>query len=563
MRRHPVRAGICRTGPLPRWSNPLATRARASTNAEPIAAHDGGPIEPDLADPSERSGRLRPLHAAALVAALVSFALVVGGGARSQAGASFDGRALLALAAVGLPVVAAAAVLAPWRGLLAWLVIMPLLNAARIDAYLGPLQVIPTTIVVASLCCGWVFGRGAGRAGSARADAIALGTAAAVSGLGLLATFAGGDPATSVPVFVNGLMAPVVLGAVVVALRPTRDQVVQLLVALGASVTIASTYNLFRLLRDAATSGATDITRVAFARYTYYNVGIFGSMLAMTLPLLIALLLVRRRRPGRRTAAVVCVALAIEVVATYLTFTKSAWIGGLVGITLTLLLLVHGARRRVGVLISAMLVAALIVPYPSWILQAVAPNLASGYSTFVTGIQGTDRAASWNPATQEGEVSIGERVLATEAGIRMTIDHPLLGVGPGRFGVLYAGAYRSPGATRALGAPHDLVIDLTSEFGLPLATIVLLALLYAVSRAVLVYRRVGADRWIGAGLIGALFAFATVALTFGMDLYRPWRYMDSDVLFAALLAAAAIAISRVGAAGDTGIAVQPQPPELV
>ena len=562
MRRHPVRAGTCRTGPVPRWSNPLATRARASTNTNPIAAVDGGPIEPGLADPSERSSRLRPLHAAAVVAALVSFALVVGGGARSQAGDSFDGRALLALAAVGLPVAAAAAVLAPWRGLLAWLVIMPLLNAARIDAYLGPLQVIPTTIVVASLCCGWLFGRGAGRPRSARAEAIAMGTAAVVSGLGLLATFAGGDPVTSIPVFVNGLMAPVVVGAVVVALRPTRSQVVQLLVALAASVTIASTYNLFRLFRDAASSGATDISRVAFARYTYYNVGIFGSMLAMTLPLLIALLLAHRRGFGRRATAVVCIALAIEVVATYLTFTKSAWIGGLVGITVTLLLLVHGARRRVGVLVSAMLVAALIVPYPSWILQAVAPNLASGYSTFVTAIQGTDRAASWNPATQEGEVSIGERVLATEAGIRMTIDHPLLGVGPGRFGVLYAGAYRSPGATRALGAPHDLVIDLTSEFGLPLATIVLLALLYAAYRAVLVYRRAGTDQWIGAGLVGALFAFATVALTFGMDLYRPWRYMDSDVIFAALLAAAAIAIGRAGPVADTGLAVQPKPPEL-
>lgn len=473
---------------------------------------------------------------------MAGLAVVAAGAAVAPVGDSFDAKILTILALVISPLVCAAAVVEPWAGLMGWLVAMPLLNATRTGVGLGPVQVIPSTVVVACLCVGSLY---ASRGDGARSGRMRL-AGWALPGLVVLlaaaSTLAAGDPTTSVPVALNGLVVPTVLAALVIGLRPTRERIVWLLAAMGASVTIASVYNLLRLLRDFTSLGAAQAARTDFARFTYYNVGIFGDMLAMTVPLLLVFVFAwRYDRLTRRAVFLVGAAAALEVVAAYLTFTKSAWIGCLAGSSLTLILVARSWRQRAAVFVVAAIMAAMIVPYPAYALRPVSAAAADGYLTFIATIQGTDRAASWDPRTKEGEVSVNERVLATEAGLRMTRDHPLLGVGPGQFGVEYAQQYKDAQATRPLGSPHNVVVDLTAEYGLPLALLVLAGFAAAFLGGFRAYRRGGPDRLLGAAIVGALAAFLVVGLTFGSDLYRPWRYMDSDVVFAALLLAAGVA----------------------
>ncbi len=488
-------------------------------------------------------------NAVAGLAGLAGFYLVVESNAHSSLGESIDAKVLLVVAALTAPAVAALLVLAPWRGLLAWLIAMPLLNATRSSVTAGDLQIIFSTIAAAALAAGWLLrSRTVARS---RLERPAWIVAATISALALAAAVHAGVTSTGLTIAVQGVVVPAVVGAAAASLLATRRQLVTLSAAMGASVVLASAYNILRLARDTVSLGFAQADRGDFARFTYYNVGIFGDMLAITMPLLVAAAFVWRSE-GRTIAWKLAAAAAgVEVVAAYLSFTKSAWLGCLAGITLTLLLVAPTWQRRIQVLVASAIIAALFIPYPAFVLGAVSKDFAGRYDSFMTGIQGTDRAQSWNPTTAEGEVSIVERLTATKAGLAMTRDHPLLGVGPGGFEAAYAGAYRNPSATRTLGSPHDVFVDLSAEFGLPMAALVTLvlasALVIALRTATRTVRR-GSRSVLppiapaAAGLAGALVAFVVVGVTFGIDLYRPWRYHDSDVVFAALLIAAACAL---------------------
>jgi hypothetical protein len=91
-----------------------------------------------------------------MVAASLAFVLL--GSGPMNVGSSLGAHLLLAVAAVGT-LASAVAVLSPWVGLISWIVVMPILDAARADAYLGPVQVIPSTLIVAGTVIGWWYER--------------------------------------------------------------------------------------------------------------------------------------------------------------------------------------------------------------------------------------------------------------------------------------------------------------------------------------------------------------------------------------------------------------------
>ncbi|MGZ6339828.1 MAG: O-antigen ligase family protein, partial [Candidatus Limnocylindrales bacterium] len=174
------------------------------------------------------------------------------------------------------------------------------------------------------------------------------------------------------------------------------------------------------------------------------------------------------------------------------------------------------------------------------------PGIASRYEQLVSAVN--SRSGTIDPGTLEGEVSVTERVLATVAGLRMAVDHPILGVGPGQFATQYEYRYRAASATRYLDSAHDMLAYVAAEFGLPVAGLLVLGLGAALLLAWQTMRRAteALERIAAASVLAALVGFLVVGLTFGVDLYRAYRLVDSDVVCAALLVGTAIALWAAG-----------------
>ena len=354
----------------------------------------------------------------------------------------------------------------------------------------------------------------------------------------LLSLIASPAPLPGIPIILHGAIEPILVAFLVTTLRPTRGQILWLGGAIVLGLALASLYSVLRIGRLATTIAGLEAVRVQLAHFTFYNVGLYGIALSMAIPLAVAGLLYWKSIGLRRPAVIGLVALLVVLLAgLYLTFSKSAWLA-----TAFALLVVVVARFRrpwqlAGLTVATAIGLSLFVPYPIYLLRAVNVQLpaTNPYVELVTKMSG-GRLSSWDVGSPEGEVSITERWRATVAAGRMVVDHPLLGVGPGRFGDEYAGRYADAGATRHLGAPHDLLPEVASELGLVAALLLLVSLLGAAWSA---WRAARAPdpllRTLGAGFGGALAGFVVVTATFGLDLYRDYRVMNSDVVIAGLV----------------------------
>jgi O-antigen ligase len=249
-------------------------------------------------------------------------------------------------------------------------------------------------------------------------------------------------------------------------------------------------------------------------------------------------------RPGAATLSVISIALLVTLACLYLTFSKSAWLATGVALCLLALACLHGWRSRLVAVFLAVVASAVVAPWPLVVLRPMAPPVAGGYEALMTRIWGADRLASWDPTTAGGEVSITERLYASGAALQMAADHPLLGVGLDRFKSEYAGAYRDPRAKVVLDSAHDLLPNLAAESGLPFALLVAAAMAAGLAAAWRVWGATddGELRLLAAGLGTALVAWWIVSATFDPDLYRIWRLMASDIVFAAVLVGLALAL---------------------
>jgi hypothetical protein len=489
----------------------------------------------------------RAVFALAIAGAVATGAVCVPRGFERN-GIQVPAAAAWGIVALGVAIAVLAALRA-WPGLLAWIVAMPFFTAARIGPVVGWVQLTSTTVILATVACSIVLGFRRTRPNTPTAP---LALAGLIVALAVLATTISPDLSTSVSITLHGIIEPVVVGVLIVIIRPTLRQLVALAGAMAASVVIAGAVNLVRIVLVVHHLGDFQALRNEFGRITFYNVGLFGAMLATVLPL-IAIVIVRPGlisgaferagsalgrassavRPGDRADATLRLAgavifgfLLLEIA---LTFSKSAWIACAV-VALGLALALPGTWRRRGVgLVGIGVVAVFFVLISS-----------------VTAAKSSDRNNSFDPNSAEGEASITARFQATRAAVHMAIDHPLLGVGPGLFGYQYAGRYRSAEVKDLLQSAHDMIPNIAAEYGLPLALIFSLTVLAALLASV--------RTWLsGAGLARllaltyglALAAFMTVATLFGTDLYRTYRYMNTDVVFLGLLLGAiAVLASR-------------------
>ena len=465
-----------------------------------------------------------------------------------------------AIMAIGV-VIAVLAAFRPWPALLAWIVCMPFFTAARIGPVVGWVQLTSTTVILATLACSILLGFRRTRPST---PTVPLALAGLIAALAVLATTISPDLSTSISITLHGVLEPVVVGILIVLIRPTLRQLVALAGAMAASVVIAGTVNLVRIVLVVHHLGDFQALRNEFGRITFYNVGLFGAMLATVLPLMAILIarpelisgfLGRARsdaagtlgrtasavRSSDRTArllrlagALVFAFLLLEI---SLTFSKSAWIAGtIVGLGLALAL--PGTWQRRGLGLAGIGGAAIF-----FVLISAVTNAPT-----------SDRNNSFDPNSAQGEASITARLQATKAAVHMAIDHPVLGVGPGLFGYQYAGHYRSADVKDLLQSAHDMIPNIAAEYGIPLALIfslTVLAALLAVLRTWL--SGAGLARLLALTFGLSLVAFMTVATLFGTDLYRTYRYMNTDVVFLGLLLGAiAVLFSRTAEAGEYG-----------
>ena len=482
--------------------------------------------------------------AAALLGAAVAV-LIMAGAYRPTEAPSWLGAAVAVVAgAVAVTMVVLALTRPAWGALLV-VAGMPVVSVARAQLWIGPVQVLPITLVITALVIGVMIASGVPEPDAPPAPRPRTWLLLVLGGSLAIAATLVNPTSDALNVTLHGVLEPMAAFGVVLATRPSPPQAAWALVALAVSVAIATLINLAWL---AVVLVPRDLyeQRLLLARLTYFNAGIFGTMLVTAIPAALVPVLLRDRMPWPRLAATAsAVAIGLMVVALFFTYTKSAWLSAALAATLLILLLESRWRRRIPMLIGVSLLLAVVVPYPLPVLRAVAPGAADGYEAFLVALQGPARLDSWDPETYQGSGSIAIRVEAVGAAAEMAAHSPLLGVGPGGFQAEFA-RLRPGSGVPGLQSAHNLLPNLAAEYGLPLALLTGGGLLWCVVMALRARRIPSRVRAVvGTILAVSLIGFLCMATLFGVDLYRSYRTMNLDVLTAALLAGLSYSLARV------------------
>jgi hypothetical protein len=516
------------------------------------------------------------LLARAIAAPTMALATIVVASLNEHDPYNIQAGTLLRILAGLVPLIAAAlaagTVLRPKLGLMAMLLLMPILDVAQISWTYGSIQVIDQTLFVAALAVGLALRdpeprpdvaaegerRGAAEAATGLRSRVTLPAVAFVAvvlmlGFATLSTLRSPNVTASAAVLLHGILEPFFIAAALLILRPTRRDLVRLMIVLSISVALGGLLNMIQSIPVMRTLERMQADRLFFSRITYFNVGLFGEMLALTLPLLLALLLAHRYgylRLNRTVLILLVAALPIDVVSLFLSFTKSAYLAAAVGCLVLLLLFVRSWRRRAAILVTVAILSATVIPWPALVLQA-APSLNQAYRNVMVTVMGESRFDSWNPATTAGQGSLMERWYATEAGIQMALDHPLLGISLDQFGTQYISQYKPAQATSNLDWAHSMLTEVAAELGFPALIFDLVIYAAAMLAALRIYRSPPdkLTRLIACALLATMVSWQVMGLAFAGDMYRPWRNMASDYVVMMVLVASTFALYRISRAG--------------
>jgi O-antigen ligase len=535
----------------------------------------------DLPHPAlARAGRLRRDWPLALVLAAIAFGVTFAIAASNiHTPAKVTETATVRAIVFGVPYLAAAlaalAIFRPWPAYLGILLLTPVWDAAQVSWYTNDFQVIMQTVFVVALGVGCLVSRGRRRTAERDAEARVsvsddepapglLGklsrsvTVPGVAGLALigfvalalLSTYYSPNLVESRLVLAHGLIEPIAMGLILLALRPNRMDLALVAIALGVSAAIGCMINIIQTVPAATSLAMLQAHRLDFSVLTYGNVGLLGELLAMAVPILIGVLLARRSlRLPATTSVLLLLAMAACLAGLFLTFSKSAWLATSIATTLLVLLAARSWRSRAAIVLAAGLLSTVVVPWPALVLQS-SPSLVSAYRSVMVRIVGESRFDSWNPATVAGEGSVMFRVRAAQAGLHMAVDHPLLGVGLNQYHRYYMAGYAVPPKDKRIDHAHSLWPELAAELGFPamgLFALICAAALLALWR---VYRNPPdrATRLLAATFIAAVTSSVIVTTAFGTDIYRSSRNMSSELVMMAVVMAGAFALARTSRA---------------
>lgn len=172
----------------------------------------------------------------------------------------------------------------------------------------------------------------------------------------------------------------------------------------------------------------------------------FAQTLVMAMPLAVGLALVARRRLTKFAALA---AFVVTVAGVALTGSR----GGAIAAAAVLLMLplIPGVRVRLLAVSATLMVAVVLLAVP-------------GYLNRLTSLAQVEAVASGSP---DVDVSIQGRVVENLIAVQMFVDHPIVGVGPGNYPVLYR-AYAADYLgfqSRGSRPPHSLPLQLLAEVG--------------------------------------------------------------------------------------------------
>jgi putative inorganic carbon (hco3(-)) transporter len=191
-------------------------------------------------------------------------------------------------------------------------------------------------------------------------------------------------------------------------------------------------------LGNATGQGGAAVIR-ASAAFDHPN--ILGTFLVGTLPAAIFLAIHHRERMGRLLYGIASMLLMVALV---YTFSRSAWVGGLVGVSVILIAGRRAGMRALALVVLALAIAVVILPSDAKDVLFSRTGEAQPYDS--------GRVFSWHTAG------------------RMIAAHPILGVGPGLFHDSYSD-YADPEEVYRQNPlhhmdAHNTYLDLAAEGGL-------------------------------------------------------------------------------------------------
>ncbi|GAV31616.1 MAG: O-antigen ligase family protein [Anaerosomatales bacterium] len=442
-------------------------------------------------------GRLGFFVLALLCACAASVAAVYGPQWSADAAAT-AGIAGVALFAIGIA--------SPVAGLLAWLCVLPLFDAATI----GPVGVALTAghAALAGTLAGWAI-RGLRRGVALPPGAAPLMTALGALPLaGLISAAGSPDPAATVAASVRlVLMWAIAMMVADVASAPHRARAIHaVLVGTGCVMTgVAVVQLLFPQaeIGRAAVQGLSAFREIVRPAAFFRDPNFLGGWLSAC-AVSAGVLATHARRLGEAAPWLACAVVCVGGV--LVTASRSA----LVGLALGALFVVATAPRQRRTALATALVVVVLAALP------VVPQSVYGR---VAQLLQPQRATS-----------LSTRYLMAISDVRMFIEHAPAGVGLGQHDAVYP-EYRLPGALPRITHPHQVPLSFIAETGVA----GLLALVASLGVAILLWRRMAHGGWDPLAAAAAGAALVLVA----ESLFQYYLYFEYLWIYLGLFAAAA------------------------
>ncbi|HET8607447.1 MAG TPA: O-antigen ligase family protein [Gaiellaceae bacterium] len=239
----------------------------------------------------------------------------------------------------------------------------------------------------------------------------------------------------------------------------------------------------------------------------FYDPSIYGRFLAVAI---LGSLVVVLARPPLRVALGVVAVVAVTWAGLYYSYSQSSFAALIVGVLIASAL-VWRRRALLGLALAVVLVAAIALSTPR-VRHTVLSHTRS----------------SWNHATS-GRASL------VANGIRIAVDHPVIGVGVASFKRAYADRLHLKGKEPKAAASHDTPVTVAAETGFP----GLLLLLWLIAAALVAAFRPG---WGGLRERATAAFGIMVAAIFVHSLF--YNALFEDPMFWGLLALTAVAVRQ-------------------
>lgn len=293
-------------------------------------------------------------------------------------------------------------------------------------------------------------------------------------------------PIESSQSLIGGVIQSVALYYIILNNIRYRQQLMTILYAILVGFLIGNAYSVYILWRES-------YPRLG---YIFGNPTREAAFIALSLPLVIALLLIPKARYRRTLNASLMIVGVLMVVSQYLTASRA----GMAALLFILIAFLWNRRYRrvaIGVASLGLIAALLFVTFGN-----IGP--AARYGVLVKRLAG------------DTGFLLGERAYIWKGAIAAIYDQPLFGVGPGNFGEVYP-HYMLPEATRVHLSAHDLFLNTWVELGLLslLALLAILVISFATAITSFRRRREEVSALLSFGLLISLCAGTITSVTGG------------------------------------------------